>query len=62
MAFVFGPRRGLYIDITQEIKTRGEPLPADEVKYFETLDLIRVDRYLPVDWSPGYSSTPWITT
>jgi transketolase len=61
MAFVFGPRRGLYIDITQEIKTGGEPLPAEEVKHFETLDLIYrslctlLFNYVPTSGHPGGS-------
>ena len=59
MAFVFGPRRGLYIDITQEIKTGGEPLSADEARHFETLDLIYrslctlLFNYVPTSGHPG---------
>ncbi|NIM97004.1 MAG: hypothetical protein GTO24_02630, partial [candidate division Zixibacteria bacterium] len=59
MAFVFGPRRGLYFDIKQEVKAEGEPLPADEVKHFETLDLIYrslcalLFNYVPTSGHPG---------
>jgi transketolase len=61
MTFVFGPRRGLYFDIKQEVKTEGEPLPADEVKHFETLDLIYrslcalLFNYVPTSGHPGGS-------
>jgi len=40
MKLMFGPRRGTYIDIRQEIETEKRLLQADEVKHFETFDLI----------------------
>ncbi len=61
MAFVLGPRRGLYFDIKQEVKTEGEPLPADELKHFETLDLTYrslcalLFNYVPTSGHPGGS-------
>ena len=61
MAFVFGPRRGLYFDIKHEMKTGAELLPADEVKHFETLDLIYrslcalLFNYVPTSGHPGGS-------
>ncbi len=61
MEFVFGPRRGRYFDITQEIEGEGEPLPTDEVEHFETLDLIYrslcalLFNYVPTSGHPGGS-------
>ena len=61
MPFVLGPRRGLYCDIKQEMKTEGDPFPADEVKHFETLDLIYrslcalLFNYVPTSGHPGGS-------
>ena len=40
MAFEFGPRRGIYIDISQEMKEKPAPLSKEEVEHFETFDLI----------------------
>ncbi len=61
MEFVFGPRRGRYFDITQEIEGEGKPLPTDEVEHFETLDLIYrslcalLFNYVPTSGHPGGS-------
>ncbi len=61
MEFVFGPRRGLYIDITEEIRTGGKALPPDEMQHFETLDLIYrslcalLFNYVPTSGHPGGS-------
>lgn len=40
MEFTFGPRRGIYHDITDEINYRDKPFSTEEVQYFETFDLI----------------------
>ena len=61
MAFTFGPRRGTYIDISQELKDTGKPLTTDEVKDFETFDLIYrslcalLFNYVPTSGHPGGS-------
>jgi transketolase len=61
MAVTFGPRRGLYIDVTEEMKKGEEPITADEVKHFETLDLIYrslcalLFNYVPTSGHPGGS-------
>jgi transketolase len=61
MALAFGPRRGIYIDIEPEIKRVGEPLSADEVEHFETLDLYYrslcalLFNYVPTSGHPGGS-------
>ncbi len=61
MAFTFGPRRGTYLDITEEMK-RGKPsLSAEELQHFETLDLIYrsmcaiLYNYVPLSGHPGGS-------
>ena len=61
MAFTLGPRRGIYIDITQAIKTEGKRPSAEEIKYFETFDLIYrslcalLYNYVPTSGHPGGS-------
>lgn len=61
MALAFGPRRGTYIDISEEMKTAGKPLPADEAQHFETFDLIYrslcalLYNYVPTSGHPGGS-------
>jgi len=61
MAFTLGPRRGIYIDITETIKTEGKLLSAEEVKHFETFDLIYrslcalLYNYVPTSGHPGGS-------
>lgn len=61
MAFSFGPRRGVYIDITEEMKGRNLPLSQDQLQHFETLDLIYrsmctlLFNYVPLSGHPGGS-------
>jgi transketolase len=40
MGFQLGPRRGVYIDIVDEVKESGPPLSKEELEHFETFDLI----------------------
>ena len=59
MAFEFGPRRGIYIDITAEMKSN--PLSDGELKQFERFDLIYrtlcsiLFNYVPTSGHPGGS-------
>ena len=61
MAFEFGPRRGIYIDISQEMKEKPAPLSKEEVEHFETFDLIYrslcavMYNYVPTSGHPGGS-------
>jgi len=61
MALQFGPRRAIYIDIAEEMKTGGKPLSEDEVRHFETFDLIYrslctvLFNYVPTSGHPGGS-------
>lgn len=61
MGFHFGPRRGVFIDITEEMKATGAPLSADELKHFELFDLIYrslcalLFNYVPMSGHPGGS-------
>jgi transketolase len=61
MTLAFGPRRGVYIDISEEIKTAGTPLTADELGHFETFDLVYrtlcalMYNYVPTSGHPGGS-------
>ena len=61
MAFTLGPRRGIYIDITQTMKAGEKVLSAEEVKHFETSDLIYrslcalLYNYVPTSGHPGGS-------
>jgi transketolase len=61
MLLTLGPRRGIYIDITEAIKTEGKRLPAEEIKHFETFDLIYrslcalLYNYVPTSGHPGGS-------
>ncbi len=61
MSFSLGPRRGSYVDISEEIKTTGEPLSADQLSHFETLDMIYrslcalLFNYVPTSGHPGGS-------
>jgi transketolase len=61
MAVMFGQRRGVFIDIEQELKREGNPLAVDEVKHFERLDLIYrslcglLFNYVPTSGHPGGS-------
>ena len=61
MAFTFGPRRGIYIDIVDEMK-KGEPvLSIEETQQFERFDLIyrslctMLFNYVPTSGHPGGS-------
>ncbi len=61
MAFNFGPRRGIYIDIAQETGQTKPPLSADELAAFEAFDLIYrslcavMYNYVPMSGHPGGS-------
>lgn len=61
MKFTFGPRRGIYINIIDEINTGGKPFSEDEVQHFETFDLIYrslctlLFNYVPTSGHPGGS-------
>ena len=61
MSFAFGPRRGLYADIGEELPRRREPLTPDELAHFETLDLLYrslcalLYNYVPMSGHPGGS-------
>jgi transketolase len=61
MGFEFGPRRGTYVDISQELRTTERPLKADEVMDFEAFDLIYrslcalLFNYVPTSGHPGGS-------
>lgn len=54
-------RRGIYINIAEELKTAAKPLSADEVKHFETFDFIYralcalMYNYVPMSGHPGGS-------
>jgi len=61
MALAFGPRRGVYIDISQEIEPEEQPLSSEELKQFEMFDLIYrtlcslLFNYVPTSGHPGGS-------
>ncbi|MEE9263245.1 MAG: hypothetical protein V3V11_02210, partial [Vicinamibacteria bacterium] len=61
MAFTLGPRRGVYLDITEEMKKGAGPLSLEEVSLFETYDLIYrslcalLFNYVPTSGHPGGS-------
>ncbi|MFH0799723.1 MAG: hypothetical protein V2A66_06035 [Pseudomonadota bacterium] len=61
MAFAFGPRRGVYIDISDELKNGTGALSQDDLKHFETFDLIYrslcaiMYNYVPMSGHPGGS-------
>jgi transketolase len=61
MELAFGPRRGTYIDVRQEIEKGGNPLSLDEVRYFETFDSLYrslcaiLYNYAPLSGHPGGS-------
>jgi transketolase len=60
MTLTFGPRRGKYIDISDEIK-KDKPLTNDEVKHLEAYDLVYrtlcavMYNYVPTSGHPGGS-------
>jgi len=59
MGLAFGPRRGTYTDIAEELKTSKGPLAEKEVETFETFDLIyrtlcaALYNYVPMSGHPG---------
>ncbi|RPJ22089.1 MAG: hypothetical protein EHM26_02170, partial [Desulfobacteraceae bacterium] len=61
MAFKFGPRRGIYIDISKEMKGAKKPLSDADLRRFETMDLLYrslcalLFNYVPVSGHPGGS-------
>jgi transketolase len=61
MAFSFGPRRGVYIDIGEELKRGQKPLSDEQVVGFETFDLVYrslcalMYNYVPASGHPGGS-------
>jgi len=61
MAFSFGPRRSVYLDITEAMKTGESPLSAQDLAHFETHDLIYrslcalLYNYVPTSGHPGGS-------
>lgn len=61
MAFNFGPRRAVYIDITDEIKKDGEPLSGSDLAHFEKYDAVYralcavMYNYVPMSGHPGGS-------
>jgi transketolase len=61
MELAFGPRRGTYIDVRQEVEKAGNPLSLDEVRYFETFDSLYrslcaiLYNYAPLSGHPGGS-------
>jgi transketolase len=61
MAVKFGPRRGVYLDISKEMKGAKNPLSDADVRRFETLDLLYrslctlLFNYVPVSGHPGGS-------
>ena len=61
MAFTLGPRRGMYIDVMEELKGRKPPVSAKQVKLLEEFDLLYrslctlLFNYVPVSGHPGGS-------
>ena len=61
MGFVFGERRGVFINIEEEMKQTGNPLSPEALKHFETLDEIYRSmcalcfNYVPASGHPGGS-------
>jgi transketolase len=61
MSFQLGPRRAVYIDVSQVLKDKGSPVSAAEVNHFETFDLIYralcalLFNYVPASGHPGGS-------
>ena len=61
MGFVFGERRGIFINIEEEMKQTGNPLSPEELQHFETLDGIYramcalCFNYVPTSGHPGGS-------
>lgn len=61
MTLKFGPRRGVYLDISKEMKGAKKPLSEAELSRFESLDLLYrslcalLFNYVPVSGHPGGS-------
>jgi transketolase len=61
MALKFGPRRGIYVDISKKMEAKGNRLSAGDQKHFETFDLIYrslcalLYNYVPTSGHPGGS-------
>jgi transketolase len=61
MTFKFGPRRGVYIDISKDLKGQKEPLSDKDLAHFEAFDLIYrslcalLFNYVPLSGHPGGS-------
>ncbi len=61
MAFEFGRRRGIYIDITEELAKEGTPLSKAALSHFKILDLLyrslcaMLFNYVPQSGHPGGS-------
>jgi len=61
MELAFGPRRGIYIDIGEDMEAVGKTISPDEVRHFETFDLIYrslcalLYNYVPTSGHPGGS-------
>ncbi len=61
MAFEFGPRRGIYLDVINILKSEKPPLSSEEIRHFEALDLIYrslcalLYNYVPMSGHPGGS-------
>ena len=61
MTFGFGPRRGTYLDVAEVLPSRPSPLGPEEIRHFETLDLVYrslcalLFNYVPTSGHPGGS-------
>jgi len=61
MAFVLGPRRGTYLDVTEELKNREAPVSSIQVQLLDDFDLIyrslcaMLFNYVPTSGHPGGS-------
>ena len=61
MSFQLGPRRAVYIDVSQVLKEKGSPVSAEELRHFEAFDLIYrslcalLFNYVPASGHPGGS-------
>ena len=61
MTMAFGPRRGKYIDISRDLTGRPKPLSLEELRQFESFDLIYrslctlLFNYVPLSGHPGGS-------
>ncbi|MGE5848887.1 MAG: hypothetical protein ACM362_02025, partial [Candidatus Methylomirabilota bacterium] len=61
MPLEFGPRRGIYVDVANVLKSEKPPLSSEEIGHFEALDLIYrslcalLYNYVPMSGHPGGS-------